>query len=158
MKELVSLAWSVCICNKMSFLWDFYGIPFPFFKSDFYCKECVVCVIVQMLLQFFSINALNLIFWSMNEIFKPSPRIISKADLETKPALLYPFIPMRLRIQHSTIILRFYMEPRWFSSFINRGFSSFLFFRYRKTERWSERTINLLNLLSIMMLSGKTIA
>ena len=81
-----------------------------------------------------------------------------KADFTAESAFSLPLTPMWLGIQHMIISLWLDIESSLFSSLINNGFSSILFFNDVNTESESENMIYLLYLFFNIISRARSMA
>ena len=70
---------------------------------------------------------------------------LSWAFLAAESALSFPLIPMWLGIQQSFISLVFCKDSSLFNICVIRGLSNFCFFRDVKTDKESEKMMNLVD-------------
>ena len=98
------------------------------------------------------------IFKSVYGILKLLSMGIFQAVLAAKSAWSFPLIPMWLGIQHSSISLVFDRISSLFNICMVRSLSRFWFFRDVKTDKESEKMINLVDFVCVIILSARSMA
>ena len=78
--------------------------------------------------------------------------------MDAESAWSFPLIPMWLGIQNSSISLVFDRISILFNSCMVRGLSRFWFFRDVRTDKESEKIMNLVDFVCVIKLSARSLA
>ena len=153
---------SVCsICRQhriISCLQDFLYPSFHSLISAFIVWSLLCGVVIHLNCHLFWVKFLISIFKSVYEILKLSSMSISQAVLAAESAWSFPLIPMWLGIQNSSISLVFDRISSLFNSCMVRGLSRFWFFRDVRTDKESEKIMNLVDFVCVIKLSARSLA
>ena len=153
---------SVCPIHRrdriISSLRDFLYPSYHSSISAFIVWSLLCGVLFHLNCHLFWVKLFISIFKSVYGILKLLPMGIFQAVLAAESAWSFPLIPIWLGIQHSSISLVFDRVSSLFSSCMVRGLSRFWFFKDVKTDKESEKMMNLVDSVCVIMLSARSMA